>query len=593
MSDLLKRSTLAALVVGLLLGSALLTAKQPPVAPAPAAVAAAGAPVGVEELTRGPVHEAFGRPVVFDPQPGPVAPKEPPAPVEEIPPDETPAGENVAWIPGYWAWDDDQTQFVWVSGFWRELPPARAWVSGYWSRSDRGAQWVSGYWAAAATADAAPEVEYLPEPPASLEAGPPGAAPADDRIWVPGLWTWQTNRYAWRPGFWAAGSADWVWTPAHYQWSPVGYAYVAGFWDYPLWRRGLLFAPVTFGGGVGPGFAYTPRLALNTAYLGYAMFTRPQTGSYYFGDYYAPNYLQSGYYPWFAFHNTRYGYDPLFAHADWVYARQNIDWEARLRQVYYERRDDPAARPSRLYRDYARGTADRGDTALVRPLAEMRTVRDLPFKMERLDAARASAIQQHTRAVRDFGTQRARLEGQRVTQPGPGALAPARGPVAVRLPAAPRFTGVTAARPPGPRALPEPPAQPQPDLTRKPEPRPPHLQTPTPQPRPAGTPPQPPPKTEARPPQPQPQVRTAATLPHPEQVLRPDFNRRAGPVPTPPGPAAQPPARPNPPIQLPARPNPPPAAHPALPPINGAPHPGHVAPPALHPAPPPAKRPPL
>src|SRR5581483_11187085 len=124
------------------------------------------------------------------------------------------------------------------------------------------------------------------------------------------------NRYAWRPGFWAAGSADWVWTPAHYQWSPVGYAYVAGFWDYPFWRRGMLFAPVTFGAGWGPGLTYTPRLALNTAYLGYDLFARPQTGSYYFGDYYASNYLQAGYYPWFAFHSTRYGYDPLFAHAD-------------------------------------------------------------------------------------------------------------------------------------------------------------------------------------------------------------------------------------------------------------------------------------
>lgn len=74
MSDLLRRSMLAAPVVGLLLGTALLTAQQPPPAPAPAPVPAAGAPAGVEELTRGPVHEAFGRPVVFDPQPGPGRP---------------------------------------------------------------------------------------------------------------------------------------------------------------------------------------------------------------------------------------------------------------------------------------------------------------------------------------------------------------------------------------------------------------------------------------------------------------------------------------------------------------------------------------
>jgi len=42
----------------------------------------------MEILTRGPVHEAFAVPVVYDPQPGMVVPKEPPAPVEEMRPDE-------------------------------------------------------------------------------------------------------------------------------------------------------------------------------------------------------------------------------------------------------------------------------------------------------------------------------------------------------------------------------------------------------------------------------------------------------------------------------------------------------------------------
>ncbi len=575
--------TRVASIAGLLLGTALLAGGQPPPPPAPQPVPAAGAPAGVEELTRGPVHEAFGRPVVFDPQPGPAAPKDPPAPVEEVPPDEKPAGDDVAWIPGYWAWDDDQAQFVWVSGFWRELPPGRAWVPGYWDRAVQGARWASGYWAAAGAADVPADVEYLPEPPASLEAGPPGAAPSADQIWVPGLWVWQAGRYAWRPGFWAAGSADWVWTPAHYQWSPIGYAHVPGFWDYPLWRRGLLFAPATFA-AVRPGLTYAPRLALNTAYLGYALFARPLTGSYYFGDYYADNYLRSGYYPWFAFHNTRYGYDPLFAHADWVYARQNIDWEAALRRVYYARRDQPAARPARLYRDYARGEVDRGEAALVRPLAEMRTARDLPFKLERVDAARVREIQRHALAVRDFGAQRARLEGQRVKEAAPGALAAARAPVTVRLPEAPRFAGAAAIRPAGPKGLPEPPAHPSPDLTRKPEARPPHLEIQTPHPRPVGASPQPQPKSDVLPPQPQ--ARPTGALPHPEEVLHPDFNRRAGRVPTPPGPVAQPPAHlAPPPAQAPTHPTPPPVAHPAPPPINGAPHPGH-------PAPPPAKGPP-
>src|ERR1051326_8529942 len=64
---------------------------------------------GVEVLTRGPVHEAFAETVTFDPQPGIVAPKSPPAAIEELPPDQKPEGANVAWIPGYWAWDDERT----------------------------------------------------------------------------------------------------------------------------------------------------------------------------------------------------------------------------------------------------------------------------------------------------------------------------------------------------------------------------------------------------------------------------------------------------------------------------------------------------
>ena len=39
---------------------------------------------GVEVLTRGPVHEAFAETITFDPEPGIVAPKAPPADIEEI-----------------------------------------------------------------------------------------------------------------------------------------------------------------------------------------------------------------------------------------------------------------------------------------------------------------------------------------------------------------------------------------------------------------------------------------------------------------------------------------------------------------------------
>ena len=93
---------------------------------------------GVEVLTRGPVHEAFAQTVTFDPEPGIVVNRAPPNPIEEIPPNQRPEGVNIAWIPGYTAWDDERNDYLWVSGVWRAPPPGREWVSGYWGRSAHG-----------------------------------------------------------------------------------------------------------------------------------------------------------------------------------------------------------------------------------------------------------------------------------------------------------------------------------------------------------------------------------------------------------------------------------------------------------------------
>ena len=50
----------------------------------------AGVEQGVQVLTRGPVHEGFAETVTFDPEPGIVVPKAPPAAIEELPPDQKP-----------------------------------------------------------------------------------------------------------------------------------------------------------------------------------------------------------------------------------------------------------------------------------------------------------------------------------------------------------------------------------------------------------------------------------------------------------------------------------------------------------------------
>jgi len=72
-----------------------------------------------EVLTRGPVHEAFAEPVNLQVQAGLVAPQQPPAKIEEIPPADKPEGDQFVWVPGYWSWDGDRSGYIWVSACWR------------------------------------------------------------------------------------------------------------------------------------------------------------------------------------------------------------------------------------------------------------------------------------------------------------------------------------------------------------------------------------------------------------------------------------------------------------------------------------------
>ena len=197
---------------------------------------------GITVLDRGPVHEAYAQPSKKDPGPTPVVPKKPPEPIPEQPPDEKPKGENVQWLPGYWSWDADKKDFVWVSGFWRKPPPGRKWVPGYWTQAENGGRWVPGYWGA----ETEDTPEYLPQPPASVENGPSIPAPDDQSSYVPGSWMYRSSQYRWRPGFWGTANDDRVWNPSYYTWTPAGCIYVDGYWDYPLFDRGLLFAPVSF-----------------------------------------------------------------------------------------------------------------------------------------------------------------------------------------------------------------------------------------------------------------------------------------------------------------------------------------------------------
>lgn len=312
---------------------------------------------GMETLTHGPVHEAFADVISYDPKPGIIIDKAPPEMIEELPPDQKPKGENIAWIPGYWAWDDDTNDFLWVSGVWRNLPPGREWEPGYWSEVSNGYQWTSGYWRDTTVT----EVSYLPEPPASIESGPNVAAPADNSIWVPGNWMWHEDRYAWRPGYWQPGQENWSWSPARYVWTPRGYLFVDGYWDYAIPNRGVLFAPVYYRNNyyANPGYYYTPSTVISLSIFSSHLFLRPSYCHYYFGDYYAPRYRNHGYWNCYDYARNRRGYDPIYAYDRWRY-RNDRGWDRRRVEQYEYYRDHENARPPRTLADL-QNLPDRGD----------------------------------------------------------------------------------------------------------------------------------------------------------------------------------------------------------------------------------------
>jgi len=443
---------------------------------------------GAEVLTRGPVHEAFAGIVAFNPEPGVVVTKAPPGIIEEVPPEERPEGDNVTWIPGYWVWDDERSDFLWVSGTWRALPPGRQWMAGYWGKTPPGYQWTSGYWADAT----ATEATYLPPPPATVEAGPNIVAPSPDYGWSPGCWIWYQGRYAWRPGYWAQGRLDWDWCPAHYVWTPRGYIFVGGFWDYPVERRGVLFAPVYFESGVyvRRGYSYSPRIVIDLGVFSAHLFLRPRYHHYYFGDYYAASYHQGGFYASYSFQSGRHGYDPIYAHQRWEH-RHDREWEHRAATSYQYRRDHETARPPRTWaaqRTINPATPESKQNRLVMaaPIDQLAKRKDGPMKFQSVAKAERQKISERGQEVQKAREHRQTLEATAVVttdrKPG-GTIEPAK----VQLPRSPivaKPSSQSGRNQTPPRAQKSP--KPNPKIQPKPEPigHPPSVDRSNPQPEP-------------------------------------------------------------------------------------------------------------
>ncbi len=408
---------------------------------------------GPEVMAKGPIHEAFAAPVVFNATPGAVVPKPPPDPIEEQPPDQKPQGGDVEWIPGYWAWDDERQDYLWISGIWRDIPPGRQWSPGYWTQADGGFRWVSGFWSPVASNG---QMSYLPTPPKSIEIGPNSPQPGPDFLWSPGSWAWYENRYIWRPGFWVQAQPEWVWVPPSYVPTPVGYVFIDGYWDHPIARRGLIYAPVAFSAGYfAAPYAYTPSVSLSIGGLTANLFIRPAFGAYYFGNYYgvAAAGPSSGFVAWFSFQQGRGGYDPLYASMaanNW----RNPQWSRQIRTDYVYRVEHVEARPAATFaeqRAIIEQRRVRGEDVRGLEIAHAASRSEEAHRMVPVRAEEKARIAQRQAAVHEAAQGRARMEasaGNRAEEHRAQNLAIPHSSIASRAGAEPREQGHARPAPP-------------------------------------------------------------------------------------------------------------------------------------------------
>jgi hypothetical protein len=409
-------------------------------------------PGGVEVLARGPVHEGFADPADRRPQPAPVIAKQPADAIDELPPDQKPDGPDVRWIPGYWAWDEERSDFLWVSGFWRNPPPGRQWMPGHWQRVEAGWQWVPGFWGVPGQR----EIDLVPPPPPSVESGPSVPAPGEDYLYQPGCWTYREERYLWQPGCWYAPRADYLWIPSHYVWTPCGCVFVPGYWDYPLQDRGLLFAPVCIDRRVylQPNYCFTPSHCIPCDGLFGALFVRPGCCCYFFGDYFGLRYERQGFCAWLDCRVGQHACDPL-----WNHYQHRHRWEGDLHGVYVGRRNGDIPPPPRTLAQqhtlhqhhHETGTVHVKNAALVAPLHQ---VDPQTVKLQTLPHEHRIQEQQAARPLREVARQRNQAEGELLAKAPPTHPAKAVQKVKVELPAtaAPHKEKVITPGPPPPPA---------------------------------------------------------------------------------------------------------------------------------------------
>lgn len=361
-------------------------------------------PAGLEVQTHGPVHEAFAEPGT-PPVASPIVPNQPPAPVEELPPQEKPAGEGVQWIPGYWQWDQERNNYLWISGCWRVPPPGKVWLPGRWQQASGGCQFVPGSWVDGQQS----EVQVLPSPPAPKPESAPQLAPG--QVYEPGCWIYRQKNYVWRPGFVVTVPKSWVWVSARYSWTPAGCIFVEGHWDYPLRERGLLFAPVAFSAPAIQTIKYVPNYVVREECLLGSLFVQPLNHHYYFGDYFEQRYEKLGFIPWTRYHAVGTVSDSLFGYYC-LYAGDR-GWAQSIQNLYSARYAGKAARPPRtlvaqetfVRNATAQQTLTASQVQQVTVLAPLAQSARHGYQLEKLRREDFTAYQQSTVALTQFGRQ--------------------------------------------------------------------------------------------------------------------------------------------------------------------------------------------
>lgn len=374
-----------------------------------------------EPIERGPIHEAFADPLQLTPTPNPVHDVPPPPPVTEIPPAKDPTAGDLDWIPGYWSWDKERADYIWISGVWRKAPHGRRWLAGKWIETDGGHRWVPGTWNKV-SANADPNIEdaeVLPIPPNSLEEGATSPAPSDDHFWIPGSWQQDDNReYVWRPGFWSRSYENWVWVPDHYAWRPAGCSFVPGYWDYTWGRRGTLYAPCTFARTDLVGnHCYRPSRVLASRHWLVDLWVGPGSYNYYYGNY--NDCLHLGYSPWYR-HYGIYSrrYDPLYSYYRWRFPSQyGFGLYSYLNRVHHHRPRPVSGISFHAGKDWHRHRGSRtslyGDVALNSRRYNVPRIGRTSGSIDRLGPRRGNTLVRQRELGRRNGN-------DSISQPGPG-----------------------------------------------------------------------------------------------------------------------------------------------------------------------------